>query len=338
MTPEQFIGPAEAAARLGISAKALRLYEQRGLVRPSRSEAGWRAYGPAEMAKLGEIMALRSLGLSLKQVERILRGDAADLEAALGTHQEALKSELALLARSMEAVQAIRDGIAEGNSLPVSELMKLTRPDDEIVAAFRLPWPWGGEWFELRGRRAVTYIVGPLASGKTKLAMRLAEELPNAAFTGLDRNVEAARMAIAADSVMAERVKVALEWIEDEGGEASDALLTVLAAMLTTDRAAVVVDMVEEGLDQPTQQALGAFLRRPGFVGPNLYLMTRSSALLDLESLDPRDRIILCPANHQPPSVVFARPGAAGYETVASCLGTPEARARTAGVVAMRRS
>ena len=37
----QFLNPAEAARRLGVSVKALRLYEQRGLIAPARTAAGW---------------------------------------------------------------------------------------------------------------------------------------------------------------------------------------------------------------------------------------------------------------------------------------------------------
>ena len=39
-TSRQFLNPSQAAKRLGISAKALRLYEQRGLIAPIRSAAG----------------------------------------------------------------------------------------------------------------------------------------------------------------------------------------------------------------------------------------------------------------------------------------------------------
>jgi len=39
----EFINPSEAVRRLGVSAKALRLYEQRGLVEPVRTAAGRRA-------------------------------------------------------------------------------------------------------------------------------------------------------------------------------------------------------------------------------------------------------------------------------------------------------
>ncbi|TJV09597.1 MAG: MerR family transcriptional regulator, partial [Mesorhizobium sp.] len=37
----QFLNDSEAAGRLGVSAKALRLYEQRGLIAPIRTAAGW---------------------------------------------------------------------------------------------------------------------------------------------------------------------------------------------------------------------------------------------------------------------------------------------------------
>lgn len=72
----RFLNPSEAAQQLGVSAKALRLYEQRGLVAPVRTAAGWRAYGPDEMARAAEVVALRALGLSLTQVARVLNGDA----------------------------------------------------------------------------------------------------------------------------------------------------------------------------------------------------------------------------------------------------------------------
>lgn len=336
MHSDQFIGPAEAAGRLGISPKALRLYEGRGLVKPVRSEAGWRAYGPVEMARLAEVAALRALGLSLKQVERLLDGDAAGLEPALAAHQRTLEGELRRLAKAAETVRTIRDQLAAGRSPSVAELARLAPPADDVVVAFDLPWPWGGERFALRHLRPVTYIVGPLGSGKTRFAMRLAEILPDARFLGLDRDAAGARAAMAADDALAARVQAAVDWLVDEGAEGSDALIALIAGLHTGDLGTVVVDMVEQGLDAATQEALGAFLRGPGIPGRRLFLMTRSSAVLDLAAVTSRQAIILCPANHSLPTRVLPIPGAPGYETVASCLGTPEVRARTEGVVAIR--
>ena len=56
---------AEAARELGVSAKALRLYEQNGLLTPLRTAAGWRIYGPSELARAREVAALRRLGVAL---------------------------------------------------------------------------------------------------------------------------------------------------------------------------------------------------------------------------------------------------------------------------------
>lgn len=53
-----------AAARLGVSIKALRLYERHGLVTPGRTPAGYRAYGPDDLARAADIAALRKLGLT----------------------------------------------------------------------------------------------------------------------------------------------------------------------------------------------------------------------------------------------------------------------------------
>ncbi len=57
-----FLNPSDAAKQLGVSAKALRIYEQRGMITPSRTAVGWRAYGPHEMARASEIVALRAIG------------------------------------------------------------------------------------------------------------------------------------------------------------------------------------------------------------------------------------------------------------------------------------
>jgi len=325
MPSDQFIGPAEAAAQLGISPKALRLYEQHGLVKPVRSEANWRAYGPGEMARLGEVAALRALGLSLAQVGRLLHGDGSGLEPALAAHQGALEAELRRIGHSVETVRAIRNDLAAGKALSVAELLRLARPAGEVIAAFELPWPWGGERFELRDAAPITWIVGSLGSGKTRFAMKLAEVLPNATFLPLDRQ----------PGPISEPMQAALDWLADEGAEVSDALIALLSGLFS-EATTIVVDMVEQGLDHATQEAVAAYLRGPGFPGRTLFLMTRSSAVLDLAALSPRESIILCPANHSPPTRVLPYPGAPGYETVANCLGAPEVRARTEGVVAMR--
>lgn len=335
----QFLSASEAARRLGVSTKALRLYEERGLVSPVRTAAGWRAYGSGEMARATEVVALRALGLSLAQVARVMCGDADDLEPALAAHQATLEDRARQLAGTVEKVRGLRTDLAQGRMPVAGELARLLGPTADLGVAFDLPWPWGGERFELRDIRMLNYIIGPLGSGKTWLAQRLAETLPDAAFLGLERAADggaAARARLDADPALKSRVDESLAWLVEDGAVVSKPLVALLVGLEAEGPAALVVDMVEQGLDQATQEALIAHLRRRGTGARPLFLLTRSSAILDLAAVGPDEAIILCPANHSVPTRVAPYPGAPGYEAVATCLASPEVRARTEGVIAWR--
>lgn len=333
----QFLNPSEAARRLGVSTKALRLYEQRGLVEPARTATGWRVYGPNDMARADEIVALRTLGLSLAQVARVLAGDPQGLEPALAVHQATLEGRLRQVADTVEKVRGLRANLARGQAPAAGEVARLLEGEPSV--AFDLPWPWGGERFELRGIRPLNYITGPLGCGKTRLALRLAEALPGAAFIGLERSADdgaAARSRLDADLSLKGRVDQVLAWLGEDGATMSDALLVLLVELEADGAGALVVDMVEQGLDEPTQEALIAHLRRRGLGARPLFLMTRSCAILDLSAVGAGEAIILCPANHSPPTCVAPYPGAPGYEAVATCLASVDVRARTEGMIAWR--
>lgn len=335
----RFLSPAAAACRLGVSAKALRLWEARGLVAPGRTGAGWRAYGPEDMARADEVAALRALGLSLGEVAKVLDGDAAALAGALAAHEAALEARAGELAILLGRVRTLRARIARGESPAAGELVALARTEGVEGVALTLPWPWNGERFVLPPLPPITWITGPLGSGKTRLTSALAEAHPRGRFLGLDRlanGAASARARVAADAALAERCEAALRWLADEGADRSDALIALVAAVEAKGTEAVAIDMVEEGLDAAAQEAVAAWLRRRGAGARPLLLLTRSSAMLDLDAAGAGEAILYCPANHSPPMLVVPAPGAAGYEAVATCLGTPEARARTRGLAAVR--
>jgi DNA-binding transcriptional MerR regulator len=333
------LSASEAAGQLGVSTKALRLYERRGLLTPVRTPAGYRIYGPAEMVRAGEIVTLRALGLSLLQVARVLEGDSRSLELALAAHEATLEGETRKLVSTIDKVRSLRADLVRGRAPAAGELGRVLKPSAKFDVAFELPWPWAGERFELRDIRPINFIVGPLGSGKTRLALRLAETLPDAAFLGLQRNergaVAAARLDT--DAALKSRVDQALAWLVDEGAAVSEPLIALLVGLEAEGPAVLVVDMVEQGLDHPTQEALIAHLRQRASAGARpLFLMTRSTAILDLAAIGPDEAILFCPANHSSPMRVAPYPGSPGYEGVATCLASPEVRARTAGMVAWR--
>ncbi|MEM6292887.1 MAG: MerR family transcriptional regulator [Myxococcota bacterium] len=63
----------ELARKTGKTVRALRLYEERGLLTPARSEGNFRLYGPDEVARVYWITKLQDLGFSLPQIQRLLQ-------------------------------------------------------------------------------------------------------------------------------------------------------------------------------------------------------------------------------------------------------------------------
>lgn len=92
--PEQVVTIGEAARRAGLTAKAVRLYEARGLLPPAvRTASGYRCYSPADVQLLRFIRHARDLGLSLAEIRTIIglrHGEApppsGDVIALLQTH------------------------------------------------------------------------------------------------------------------------------------------------------------------------------------------------------------------------------------------------------------
>lgn len=318
-----FLNPADAARQLGVSTKALRLYEERGLIMPTRTDNGWRTYGPEAIDRAREIVALRALGLSLARIGRVLAGDTETLLEALTMQQQALERSIGQYGVTIAAIKDLRAAISAGKTPETLNLVKLLEGPDGLQITFELPWPWGGELFRLNQVRPLTYITGPLGSGKTRLAMAIADALPNGRFVGLDRPDR-----LPAGSLY--------EQLLNDGARDSAALRGLISELEKAGDTILVIDLVEHGLDWASQEALIACLKRCATTGPPMFLMTRSDAILDLEAAGPNEAVLFCPANHSPPVLVAPYPGAAGYEAVASCLAPPEVRARTEGVVAVQ--
>jgi predicted enzyme related to lactoylglutathione lyase len=125
--PPRFFSPAETARRLKVSTKALRLYEVLGLVNPVRTSTGWRTYGPDQMVRLHQVLALKYLGLPLKRVGELLGDQLADLDAVLLLQEAAFRARMADDTRRLELLVAVRGRLAHGETLSVDDLINLTR-------------------------------------------------------------------------------------------------------------------------------------------------------------------------------------------------------------------
>lgn len=124
---ESWLTAAQCAGRIGITVRALRLYEQTGLIHPRRTGKNWRLYGAEEIARLNEILALKRLGLSLQDIARLLAGHATDLDRMLAMQNLALQEQLGRTQRSLAIIDALRAKIAAGDILSIDELLKLAK-------------------------------------------------------------------------------------------------------------------------------------------------------------------------------------------------------------------
>lgn len=103
------VGAAGKAA--GLSAKAVRLYEARGLLPlAQRTAAGYRLYDETDVTVLRFIRRARGLGLSLDEIRRILDIRRAGA-APCGTVNALLDERIAQIDRTITDLAALRESL-----------------------------------------------------------------------------------------------------------------------------------------------------------------------------------------------------------------------------------
>ncbi len=96
------------AKRFGLARSTLLYYDRLGLLRPaSRSAAGYRRYGDAEVRRLELICTYRRAGLSLAAVARALENPGEGLAAALEERLAELDRDMARLREQQRLIAAL---------------------------------------------------------------------------------------------------------------------------------------------------------------------------------------------------------------------------------------
>ena len=137
----------EFAELSGVTVKALHHYDRLGLLKPSRTDAGYRLYIEADLERLEEIIALKSLGFSLKQVGVILARGPIALRDALRLQRYAIEDKQAHLNRALVAIRAVEEAIESGTGANPSVLKRLievldVQHDVESMKRYYSPHGW----------------------------------------------------------------------------------------------------------------------------------------------------------------------------------------------------
>lgn len=109
----ELLGIGAAAAQLGVSERALRYYQQLGLLRPACTPGGLRRYSADDIARVTRIRELQDLlGLNLDEIAIVLSREDRMAEIRLTYHDERTSQE--------ERRRLIRE------SLSLQELLRAT--------------------------------------------------------------------------------------------------------------------------------------------------------------------------------------------------------------------
>src|ERR1051325_2774574 len=111
---DQKLFKAREFARLtGVTVRTLHHYDRLGLLKPSRySQTGYRLYREVDVARLEQIVALKFIGFSLKQIKDILKNGGGDLAATLRQQREAIEEKRRRLQQAVKAIQRAENVIA----------------------------------------------------------------------------------------------------------------------------------------------------------------------------------------------------------------------------------
>ncbi len=102
----------EAAARSGLTARAVRLYEQRGLLGPpERTPGGYHTYGSHQIATLGFIRQAKAVSLRLAEIGQILDLQRSGRQPC-ETVVDLLDQRIADIDRTMTDLRALRRNMA----------------------------------------------------------------------------------------------------------------------------------------------------------------------------------------------------------------------------------
>ena len=107
------------AAMNHVTVKALRFYEEQGLLMPAQiqPDTGYRYYTLSQMADLHRITALKKAGFTLEEIAKISLG--ADEQAVLLKKKSELLAEIAELTKKLSELDGFIAGDAERLSAPV---------------------------------------------------------------------------------------------------------------------------------------------------------------------------------------------------------------------------
>jgi len=129
----------EFAKLAGVTVKALHHYDRLALLKPVRTEAGYRVYCERDLEILEQIIALKFLGLPLKDIGAVLKRPALTWRDTLRMQRQALEERQERLSRTIRVIRAAENAIESGKPADPATLKKIIEVIDmqESISAMK---------------------------------------------------------------------------------------------------------------------------------------------------------------------------------------------------------
>jgi DNA-binding transcriptional MerR regulator len=114
----------ELASRTGLTVRTLHHYDEIGLLKPSlHTEAGYRLYTHADVARLQQVLSLRQLGFALEEIRDCLdRPGFAPLEV-IRLHVTRLREQIELRQKLCERLEALAEHFRTAEEVSADEFL-----------------------------------------------------------------------------------------------------------------------------------------------------------------------------------------------------------------------
>jgi DNA-binding transcriptional MerR regulator len=95
----------------GVTVRALHHYDRLALLKPRRTGSGYRVYSAPDLDRLERIVALKFLGLPLKEIKSVLDRDTRSLPVVLRSQRRALEEKRRRLDIAIEAIREAEQAV-----------------------------------------------------------------------------------------------------------------------------------------------------------------------------------------------------------------------------------
>ena len=128
----------ELAKKLGISARTVRFYDEKGILCPvNYSETGYRIYDESSVEKLQKILMLRFLDFSLEQIGNMIEAGNLDVRESLREQEKLLIQRMEHLERVLTAVRQAQTADDDSLWKKLRYIIEITQEREFVIEQYR---------------------------------------------------------------------------------------------------------------------------------------------------------------------------------------------------------